>query len=236
MKKKLLICGSSKNLGKFLAKKFKKTYTIIELSRSFKTNIHKNVFNCDLSDSKNTYETIKIIEEKNNSIDFVLFCAGDSTKNFRTNENVINIKKSLDSNFFVFVNFLESFKKIFSKNKQTNIIVISSIASTGKVDAPIEYSLSKNILNFYSKIMARQLIKNNIKINIISPGNILMKGNNWDKKIKKNKLKVNKYIKSKVPSNKFCSPTQIYNLCNLLMLNNGNFVGSNIIMDGGQIL
>lgn len=235
MKKKLLICGSSKNLGKFLAKKFKKKFTIIELSRSFKTNIKKNIFNCDLSDYQNTYETIKIIKEKNNNIDFVLFCAGDSKKNSLINSNVNNIKKSLDNNFFVFVHFLENFKKIFKK-KPTHIIVVSSIASTGKVDAPMEYSLSKNILNFYSQIMARQLIKHNIRVNIISPGNILMKGNNWDKKIKRNKLKVYKYIKSKVPSTEFCSPTQIYDLCNFLFLDSGNFVGSNIVLDGGQIL
>ena len=62
---------------------------------------------------------------------------------------------------------------------------------------------------------------------------------NWIKEIKiakKNKSKITKCIKSKVPSNKFCSPKQICDLCNLLMLNDSNFVGSNIVMDGGQTL
>ena len=38
------------------------------------------------------------------------------------------------------------------------------------------------------------------------------------------------------PSTEFCSRTQIYDLCNFLFLDSGNFVGSNIVLDGGQIL
>ena len=90
---------------------------------------------------------------------------------------------------------------------------------------------------FYSQ-KAKELAKFNIKLNIVSPGNILMNNNNWFKKINKNKNKVYKYIRSNVPSKNFCNPDEIYEICKLLLDSKfgSNYIGSNIILDGGQVL
>jgi short-subunit dehydrogenase len=236
MKKKILICGSSKNLGKFLALNFEKNFNVIQISRSFKTNLKKNFFRCDLRKEKEVVHTLNKIKSNNDYLDAIVFCVGDSKKNYDKSENSISIKDSLNKNFFVFVNLLESFCKIFVKKKRIEIIVISSIASSGKIAAPVTYSLSKNLLNQYCEMKARELIKRNIFINIISPGNILMENNNWGKKLKKDKTKTMKYIKENVPSNKFCTANDIYSTCMLLLEGSKNFVGSNIILDGGQSL
>ena len=64
-----------------------------------------------------------------------------------------------------------------------------------------------------------------------------MENNNWYLKRKKNKKKVMNYIKKNVPLNSFCRPDQLLAICNLLISDKGNFFqGSNIVMDGGQIL
>ena len=103
--------------------------------------------------------------------------------------------------------------------------------------APIEYSTTKSALNHYCQIKAKELAKFSIKLNIISPGNILNKNNNWFFKKKKNSKKIQNYIKKNVPLNSFCKPNQILSLCKLLISDDGNFFqGSNIVMDGGQIL
>ena len=105
------------------------------------------------------------------------------------------------------------------------------------MEAPIEYSVSKAALNFYCKIKSKQLIKHDIKLNVISPGNILMRNNNWGKKIKINKRKVMNYIFKNVPSRKFISPEEIYEICKILIIKDKlNFFGSNLIIDGGQTL
>ena len=57
--------------------------------------------------------------------------------------------------------------------------MISSIAAIKIIDAPIEYSISKSALNHYCQIKAKELSKFKIRLNIISPGNILNKDNNW---------------------------------------------------------
>ena len=105
------------------------------------------------------------------------------------------------------------------------------------MEAPIEYSVSKSALNHYCQIKAKELSKFKIKLNIISPGNILNKDNNWYLKKRINNKKVQNYIKKNVPLNSFCKPIQILALCELLISDEGNFFqGSNIVMDGGQIL
>ena len=76
-----------------------------------------------------------------------------------------------------------------------------------------------------------------ISLNIISPGNILQSNNNWDKKIKKNKIQTLNYIKKNVPMNKFCRPKDIAELINFILNSQNNIVtGSNFVIDGGEIL
>ena len=62
-----------------------------------------------------------------------------------------------------------------------------------------------------------------------------MRNNNWDKKMKKNKKKIKKYIKDNVPINKFCNPKQIAEICDYLFGKSGdNITGSKFVIDGGE--
>jgi len=119
----------------------------------------------------------------------------------------------------------------------TKIIVISTIASIKITKAPITYSVAKSALNYYVQFKAKQLAKNDVKINIILPGNILMEKNNWAQKIKRNNVKIKKYIKENVPLNRFCSPEQVSGICDYLFSKAGdNITGSKFIIDGGESL
>ena len=232
MKKKIIIVGSSGNLGGYILKKLKKTNTLLGIERK-KSN---NIYECkDLSNSKMNFDTFKLLKKKNSKIDAIIICTGKSSKDSSKNidEKFLN---SLKSNLLTVSNTVESYQKIYN-NKPTKIIVISSIAAIKIMEAPIEYSISKSALNHYCQIKAKELSKFKIKLNIISPGNILNKNNNWYLKKKTNNNKVEKYIKKNVPLNSFCEPKQILALCKLLISEDGNFFqGSNIVMDGGQIL
>ena len=185
---------------------------------------------------KKTLELFKKLKKKYSKIDLIISCAGASKKTFKNNETIKDWNFALDNNFFCFTNLLASYVK-FYKKKPTKIIVISSIASDKITKAPITYSVAKSALNFYAKIKAKELAKNDIKINIISPGNILMDNNNWSKKVRNNPKKVKKYIKKNVPLNKFCEPQQIAEMCDYLSGKSGdNITGSKFIIDGGEIL
>ena len=232
MKKKIVIVGSSGNLGRYIFKELNKTHTLIGIERKKSLNN----FECkDLSNSKMNLDTFKLLKKKNSKLDAIIICTGKSSKDLsaRIDNKFLN---SFKSNFLTVSNTVESYQKIY-KNKSTKIIVISSIAGIKIMEAPIEYSISKSALNHYCQIKAKELSKFNIKLNIISPGNILNKNNNWYLKRKTNNNKIKNYIKKNVPLNSFCKPDQILAVCKLLISDDGNFFqGSNIVMDGGQIL
>ena len=225
MKQKILIVGSSGNLGEYLFQSLKQKFKVIGISRDFKTN--------SLSNFKATLEVFKKLYSKSRKVDAIIVCTGKSSKisNLENDKRYLN---SFESNFLTVSNTIEAYQKIF-KNKPTKIIVLSSIAGIKNIDAPIEYSISKSALNYYCKLKALELSKFKININVISPGNILNKNNNWDIKNKLNKMKVKSYIKKNVPLNKFCDPSQILALCELLISDKGNFYqGANLVLDGGQ--
>ena len=179
---------------------------------------------------------LKNLKKKKIKIDYIISCAGVSKKTYKKKENVNDWKLAFDNNFFSFTNLLDSYLK-FYKKKSAKIIVISSIASNKITKAPITYSVAKCALNFYAQIKAKELAKNNIKINIILPGNILMTNNNWGKKLQKNKIKIQKYIKANVPLNNFCNPGQIAHMSDYLFSESGDGItGSKFIIDGGESL
>lgn len=232
--KTIVICGTSKNLGKYLSENFSKQNKVFKLSRSANKK-DKNQITCNISKKEDAKKSLKFLKYKEKKIDAFIFCIGDSSKNYDDIAKSNHFDQSFKANFYPFVNLLNSYLEIFKK-KPTKFIVISSIASLRNINAPMTYSLAKRALNFYCSIMAKELAKNEIIINLISPGNILMENNNWSKKIKVNKHKVKKYIKENVPSNKFCTPHEIFQTCEFIINNQGNLVGSNIIIDGGQVL
>ena len=238
MKKNILVSGASRNLGKFIAEKFaKEGHNVFAISRSIQSS-YKNIHNikCDLLKINQINLSLKSIKNKFKKIDLMILCAGDSKKYYVKNEKNVDWQRSFKNNFYVCTNLIESYLNIFNYSK-TKIIIFSSISGNKVTKAPITYSVAKAGLNFYAKYKAKELSKYNINLNVISPGNIIMKNNNWGKKLISNKKNVLNYIRQNVPLNTFCSPEEIFNLCKYLSIENNSVItGSNFIIDGGETL
>jgi 3-oxoacyl-[acyl-carrier protein] reductase len=117
-----------------------------------------------------------------------------------------------------------------------NIIIISSIAGCEALPAPLPYSSSKAALLNFVKNTADLVSKYNIRINAVSPGNVLFDNGTWDNKIKNSREGVLDYIKNSVPMNSFASPDDIGNMVAYLVSKKAGFItGSNFIVDGGQV-
>ena len=231
MKKNIIVTGGSSGLGNFLARKLQReNNNVINLSRKTVKNL--NSYECDLSSEMELISSFKKIKKKIKKIDCLIFCAGKSS--FKSKNVEARWTKSLKDNLLSVVLTIEIFSK-FYKMKKIDIIIFSSIAGKKILfDAPIEYSVSKSALNFYGKLISKKFSKDDVRVNIISPGNILLKNNNWFRRLKKNKYKTLNYINKNVPTKSFCDPNYIFKLIKLILDKKSNFLGSNIIMDGGQ--
>lgn len=235
----IFISGSSSGIGFHLAKKFSHLgYRLIINGRKLEKlkNAAKKIGNCDyllgdLSDKKETIKLINRIKKKYKFIDVLISNIGDG--NFKRNNK--NFKNAFNNNLFSAINLIESSNKILKYNT-SKIICISSICGIERIDgAPIAYSVAKSALNFYIKLISNELSKNGVTINGVVPGNIFFKGSTWDKKLKKNRSKTQKYIKRNVPMNRFGSIEDIFEACKFIIENKNRFItGSLIRLDGGQ--
>ena len=247
-KKIVLIGGASKGLGFAIAENFIKEGSIVIITSRNSNNIKKaeNILkkkykNKDVysyvADHENVLSLDKIkkkISLKFKGIDILVNNVGSGSG---SKEFVINKQKWNDSwskNFLSFKNTFDCFYSLIKKNKG-NIIAISSIVGKEYLGAPIEYSVAKKSLNYFCKNISKKIDKD-VRINVVSPGNILHPGKSWDIKIKKNKNDVIKYIETNVPLKKFATVDDIANIIVFLSSSKASFVhGANIVVDGGQL-
>ena len=153
--------------------------------------------------------------------------------NFEKNNKNINF--SIENNLMPTVHLVDN-SKLILKNK-SKIICISSICGTEVIEgAPIGYSVAKAALNFYIKLISKDLFNLVYRLMQFYQEIFCLKVP-LGKKIKKNKSKILKYINSKVPSKKFGTPNDIFIICEMICKNTSGFInGSLITVDGGQTL
>ena len=237
-KKTIFISASSSGIGYLLAEKYKLIGYNIIINGKNKSKLKKaslkldcDYFLGDLTDNKKINSLIKKLKKNYGYIDVLICNLGNS--NFQKNNK--NFMNALKYNFFSTTSLVEKSKTIL-KRSESKIICISSICGLESIEgAPIGYSIAKSALNFYIKLISRELAKDKIVINGIVPGNIFFEGSTWDTKMQKNPKKTKQYVKNNVPINKFGSIEDIFEVCKMLSENKSKFItGSLFKLDGGQ--
>ena len=243
---KVLITGSSKGIGFYIAKKFVNLGAIVTINSSNKNNLNlaKNkisnsslhTLKFDLSNKNNFKKILKSAHKIMGGLDILICNLGFSKASGAIGgEKYDDWMKSLKYNLISSTQLIVESKKYLKKSKNPNIVCIGSIAGSITMNAPVSYSSSKAALIHFVKNQSKLLSKNNIRINMISPGNVIFPGGIWDKKLKNNPIKVKKYINQNVPLNRFAKPEEIANAVVFLASDKSMFTtGSNLVIDGGQ--
>jgi 3-oxoacyl-[acyl-carrier protein] reductase len=248
--KVFLIVGSTKGIGKDIGLRLLDSGAIVIFtgSRSSSLNSLKKIidskkikrcsFYCgDLSKTINLNKLKKDIIVKWGKLDGLVANIGNTKKM----NSILDIKQSewdwfMKNNFFSTYNAISVFSKLLIKSC-SSVVIIGSIAGIKNIHAPLPYSIAKNSLSFLNEILSDYFSKHLVRVNIVHPGNILFKGGKWDKKLKKDKGKIVKYINENVPLKKFGDTSDIAKFVIYLLSNDAKFItGSSFIIDGGQTL
>lgn len=116
-----------------------------------------------------------------------------------------------------------------------SITFISSIAGMDALPAPIPYSAAKSALQHGAKNLSRQLGRENIRVNVVAPGNVLFPGGTWDRKQKEDAEGVAAFISAEVPLDRFATPQEIADAVLFLSSERAAFItGALLTVDGGQ--
>lgn len=243
IKRVALVTGSSKGIGKGIAKKLLEKGYIVYINGRDKEQVNKTVkkFNTknakslvvDLNEDINIAIALQDIVKNETRLDLVVCNIGSGKSKIGLESDIKEYRRVFDINYFNSVSLaLEAIE--YMKNSGGNIIFISSIAGCESLGAPITYSSAKTALLSFSKNLSNEIAKYNIRVNCISPGNVMFKHSTWDIKLKEDKERVENYIETNVPLNRFATPKDIAK--GVLFLEKNNFItGSNIVIDGGQV-
>lgn len=118
---------------------------------------------------------------------------------------------------------------------QGSILFIGSICGQEVLGAPIGYNAGKTALRAVVKTMARELGPFGVRVNMISPGNILFEDGRWARKRAADPEGINNLMLSTTPLRRFGTPDDIAQAALFLCSDAATFItGANLIVDGGQ--
>lgn len=116
-----------------------------------------------------------------------------------------------------------------------SLTFISSIAGREAIDAPIAYSAAKAALESAMKNMSRLVGSRSVRVNAVSPGNVLFPGGSWERKLAERRDFFEQYIRSEVALQRFARPEEIADVVVFLASDRASFItGACLVVDGGQ--
>lgn len=231
--KKLFLTGGTSGIGFSILEKFSqnnwKVFSTFNKSKTVSKLLKKKYpaneyFKMNLYSNNSIDRTTSKIKE---GLDAIILNASDTM--FVPKEDFKKFSPALFEKY-VNINLISQYRIIYNLiprlNLNSNIILISSIASKNGVGSNVAYSASKAALNNLAKSLTK-ILGNKIQINCIAPG--LMKTNFTSKFSEK----YFKSYKKNTPTKKLSTPNNIASVAISICQNFENFSGQTIFIDGG---
>ena len=240
--KNILITGGGKGIGFSCIENFLKegayVYTIVRSKQDLKkfkklNNANLRLYLGDATNSKLIYKIFSDSIKSKKKINCLVNNAG-----IRFRKKFVSIKgKDLnnvfDINFFSIFKLSQIFCKFLIKNKlKGSILNISSIVGQIGFEELSVYASSKGALTSFTKTLATEMIKKNIRVNSISPG---FTKSSYFKKFKRKKRLYN-WTLSRIPMRRWGETFEISSVISFIISDKASYInGENINIDGGWL-
>lgn len=173
----------------------------------------------------------KLVQEMPSGVKVLVVAAGNGSP-IQSGTFSSDLESAIQRNFAPVIHSWEACVESLSL-RSGSATFISSIAGRQDIDAPWEYSMAKQMVSSFAKLMGRRFPE--ILVNSVSPGNVLTQGSVWAKR-SENPGELGKYLESNVPLKRLAHPSEIAALVTDLAVGRHPFLtGQDLVIDGGQL-
>jgi 3-oxoacyl-[acyl-carrier protein] reductase len=143
-------------------------------------------------------------------------------------------RATFEGNVFAAVRLTKLVTPHMRKRGGGSIVNISSISGWHQQLAGYwQYGASKAAQIFMTEVIALQLVRDNIRVNVVSPGSIIWPGNSWDGFRKKHEESFAAYVKDGFPMGRLGSPQEVADAVVFVASPRANWInGRHIPVDG----
>ncbi len=246
---KVLITGSTYGIGKGIATMLLKEGCSVTVTGRSQEKLQQAVddlfvvaekqriqgFTCDFTNDAEVAYLADQIKCSWGHLDILVCNVGSGKSVSPLNETSQEWRKVVDTNLFTATSAVQHCLPLLKRSSKPSIVLISSICGVEALGAPVTYSVAKSGLIALAANWANPLGRLGIRINVVSPGNIMFPGSVWEEKKDTSLEQVEEMLKKEVPLGRFGSMDDIAAAVAFLSSPRAAFItGTNLIIDGGQ--
>ena len=251
----VLVTGSSRGIGLAIAEGFlsEGARTVIT-SRTVDelTAVHSTLseeygkdrvmaFSGDLTDEAVAHEAATEIQRKWGGLDHLVCNVGSGQSVPPLEESSNEWDRVLRINLSGAAVCVRALRPLLTASNDTgadrgaSIVFVGSVCGLEALGCPTAYAVAKAGLVAYTNNLAKALAPQGVRVNCVSPGNILFPGSTWERKLQADPERVREMLHREVPMNRLGVVEDVSNIVVFLSSERAGFVtGANWIADGGQ--
>ena len=148
-------------------------------------------------------------------------------------------RRMFDTNLFQAAGVVQDLRSLLAasvkQGHSASLTFVGSICGMEAIGCPLAYASAKAALWAYAKNLVRPLADEGIRVNMVSPGNVLFPGSTWEDKLARDAAGVQRMLDQEVPMRRLGTLGEIAAAIIFLASRRASFItGTNLVVDGGQ--